>query len=1098
MTACKKQHIKIILFVAFMVVIMLGLAVSVNAEENITVYNRNEEVTLPHGLIYHNEIYYIAIGDLPALGLDVTEVNSTYTITSNDCLGIERKLVLNLYTYSVGTIVRTMTDEEPVKIRSVSGSGTYNCRSTKKIGYSSEADNPFVGSGELMGLGNYIISVNGEMFASTEFIGDMLSHRYSLENGRMDFYTADEGSVIIDAYISLVHGSYAPEGGHDVTIHTAYKRGEGDTVDDFDVLSTVTYTIPENERNIRCFIETPSEKVTDKNIFFIADIGERYAMVCEEYDFLLTGGVRVYGCQKEVKYTLNLELPEVEDCDVPFTLSVRIGNTTQTKQEIIKKGEKSTVLEITGFLPDKNFYATIEFDYHKYKNAVLSDLYALETYYAYDIEKNYIAEYSRTVVCNVGLPEDFAADGDIEIEVKLSKDTPGVSMVEKLEDWNDIRIVTLNNEKRSGKICLYTQADSSKLSYRIIGDVDGLCTYGYFKDIDIITSNIMLSKGIRENVTTEMVLLREKKIPVTVWRPYSLPTDNDIFAEVRFYEIGEEIKTIDFTETPLIPEGEIKAEFEVEVYEDRTYYLNIENIYGDDRLLDYCYYTYPYYSPSQTSHKKPINYSDNRISLELLRCINVSGNIECIDDALDIIVEATCDFLIGDSVTIKTNAKNGVFNLKISEDADEYVLSARTRLGVKSYYVSDGKSTLFEEDATKIPFVYFDDEEVILEYIVQTPTEPIDIYYEISKDAFVLENISDYPAKNISYILAYYDEDNNLLLSETKEIRSMSSGAYTNISVKSNNSYKIKRIKCFAWDKNTLKPMGYVSEIEVNRPYMPDKNMSVFTYGEQTAIINCQSVILDRAPEKINDTMYLSVTDFAKLGYTVQIKNNETIYVEKYRESYRIWVDEMQATDTKYNDKYEISAPVLYTDEILIPVDAISQLFNERVDLYDNDNTLILNVPFRDIYDLGIHTNAILDMYYRGVALGYDDITFRLNEKLMRCTAAAYFARLMGHEIEKCDFYCADVTSFHWAKSAIGICINEGVFELENNRFRPNDYITIRETLVAAMAIKGISTEEYEEYARDNGFLTNIDDTDLDRDITREEMMQLLYNTTAI
>ena len=93
-------------------------------------------------------------------------------------------------------------------------------------------------------------------------------------------------------------------------------------------------------------------------------------------------------------------------------------------------------------------------------------------------------------------------------------------------------------------------------------------------------------------------------------------------------------------------------------------------------------------------------------------------------------------------------------------------------------------------------------------------------------------------------------------------------------------------------------------------------------------------------------------------------------------------------------------------------------------------------------------------------------------------------------------FECSDVPLDHWAKSYVGICINEGVFELEDNKFRPDDYITVEESIIATLKMMGVYSENYMEVAREYGVLKNINTDNVNRIITRAEMAQLLYNAS--
>jgi hypothetical protein len=152
-------------------------------------------------------------------------------------------------------------------------------------------------------------------------------------------------------------------------------------------------------------------------------------------------------------------------------------------------------------------------------------------------------------------------------------------------DWTDSRIVTLNNDKRSEQIYLYSQAVSSKLFYEIISDTDGLATKGYLHTGGKMTSKGESAKKIAENLVVVLPLLQQKNIKVTVFRPFALSLENDIFSRVVLDDISTSLNNdvvMNFTQTPLIPSGERKAQFELEIAEDEIYALKIDNITGDN------------------------------------------------------------------------------------------------------------------------------------------------------------------------------------------------------------------------------------------------------------------------------------------------------------------------------------------------------------------------------------------------------------------------------------------------------------------------------------------------------------------------------------
>ncbi len=748
----KKVQLKNIIFVFALLSFMLWTGMVINAQEKIKVYNKGEEVTLLHDLYYHNEQYYLHLDDLQSLGLDVSQDDMSYTITSSDCLGKEKVLIIQRpYTIGSGDFIITpiyklsSLQADSVIVNTVMCSGTYKYRSTQKIGYSTDdtilpMDTTFYGNMEMM------IKVNGELYISTQCVGNKLSHMYSVEDGRMDFYIADDSATIMETTVNLVKGTVAPSGGCNVKIYTAYKIGAGNTIDEFEVLSSHDCTIKENERSATCLIETPAEKINDSNIYFIVDFGERYELAFSEYNFLYVGNVLVYGQQKDVTYTVDVNLPEIDEIDVPFTVYVEDDDYhTYSKQGVVKCGNKSTIFKFEGLPVSRRYTTRIKFDYHKYKNAVLEDIvYFINAAEARDFNTEFNAEYSRAVICNVSLPDSFVCDGDVEVKVELSKyvASGSLALVDNLTDWTDSKTITLNNEKRSEQICLYSQSSASQLSYEVISDVEDLCQKGYLRTDGKVASDSNSLKKITEDLVTQIQLLQKKTITVNVFRPYGIPVENDIFATAVLDDISTSLindVVLDFTQTPLISSGERKSQFKFDVAEDKSYKFEINNITGDEHLFEYYCYVWQLQSPADKGQKRPITFKDNSIDISLLKCINVVGTVECENMKLNFDALATCHLYNGKTIHLTSNVENGVFSFKIPEDTDTYTLDVQTRIGKKSYYVSDGVSTNNEDEATEFFFVSDEDKTVVIEYILQNPAQPIEISYLKNNGIFYLK-----------------------------------------------------------------------------------------------------------------------------------------------------------------------------------------------------------------------------------------------------------------------------------------------------------------------------------------------------------------------
>ena len=147
---------------------------------------------------------------------------------------------------------------------------------------------------------------------------------------------------------------------------------------------------------------------------------------------------------------------------------------------------------------------------------------------------------------------------------------------------------------------------------------------------------------------------------------------------------------------------------------------------------------------------------------------------------------------------------------------------------------------------------------------------------------------------------------------------------------------------------------------------------------------------------------------------------------------------------------------------------------------------------FPDVDPLSVYKEAIESAYCSGIMGVYEDDvpTFRPGGHVTRSEAALLFCLFMGYDCHTYDFSCEDVPQTHWASPYVGICVNEHVFELEDNTFRPNECITVLE---AYEAMKSLGEAENMSI-HPSDLLMNIDSENMEREIKREEFAQLVYN----
>lgn len=184
--------------------------------------------------------------------------------------------------------------------------------------------------------------------------------------------------------------------------------------------------------------------------------------------------------------------------------------------------------------------------------------------------------------------------------------------------------------------------------------------------------------------------------------------------------------------------------------------------------------------------------------------------------------------------------------------------------------------------------------------------------------------------------------------------------------------------------------------------------------------------------------------------------------------------------------------------------------------------------------DNSIYNNAIAELSQLGIISGFDDDTFRPQEYVTRAQAAKLFAAATGfsedeqpfnnyYQNKKNDFQ--DFTSSHWAfKYACYLMATPYIFDengsktpsvrvidgFEDSTFKPDDYVTAAQFL--KMAICSFGNDGYYLEAEKNGgypngyiyvsqkygFLTGVDFSDINNNLTREQAAKILSNTINI
>ncbi len=176
----------------------------------------------------------------------------------------------------------------------------------------------------------------------------------------------------------------------------------------------------------------------------------------------------------------------------------------------------------------------------------------------------------------------------------------------------------------------------------------------------------------------------------------------------------------------------------------------------------------------------------------------------------------------------------------------------------------------------------------------------------------------------------------------------------------------------------------------------------------------------------------------------------------------------------------------------------------EALAIIGNGYMEVSQSEYADIPNTHPYILAITNVSNKGIMVGYEDGTFMPDRCMMRSEFTALITRMDGEDVRQSQtFSCLDVPQDHWASGCIEYCINKGIMQLENNEFRPDNEITIGETIDALMNYLGFSpTLDIQEkliQAEKIGLLDNItEELLLDVPCLRGMMAQLIDNTLSI
>ena len=156
---------------------------------------------------------------------------------------------------------------------------------------------------------------------------------------------------------------------------------------------------------------------------------------------------------------------------------------------------------------------------------------------------------------------------------------------------------------------------------------------------------------------------------------------------------------------------------------------------------------------------------------------------------------------------------------------------------------------------------------------------------------------------------------------------------------------------------------------------------------------------------------------------------------------------------------------------------------------------------FLDIEPSSGYKETVIRLSRLGIMFGYEDGTFRPDGNVMRSEFATIITRMLGIDesaVKAYDGSCDDVDATHWAVHYIGYCIDNGIMELEDNCYRPDEPITNKEAIWGLMRALGYTkltsfTDVYNT-AEEIGLFNKLEDLNTNNKSERIEIAQMIYN----
>ena len=173
----------------------------------------------------------------------------------------------------------------------------------------------------------------------------------------------------------------------------------------------------------------------------------------------------------------------------------------------------------------------------------------------------------------------------------------------------------------------------------------------------------------------------------------------------------------------------------------------------------------------------------------------------------------------------------------------------------------------------------------------------------------------------------------------------------------------------------------------------------------------------------------------------------------------------------------------------------------EAIAVIENAFRQSYDTLFLDIDSASGYKETVIRLSKLGIMFGYEDGTFRPDGQVMRSEFATIITRMLGIDesaVKTHDGSCDDVDATHWAVHYIGYCVDNGIIELENNCYRPDEPITNKEVIWGLMRALGYTkltsfTDVYNT-AEEIGLFKKLEALNTDNKSNRIEVAQMIYN----